>query len=125
MTRRGSLLLGVLAGTLFMSACDHSSEPASSPAPTPTQRQATAPSAIAPTAQQEVEPKQVTIAFAGDIHFEGVLRDRLDDPATALAPVTGTLAAADVAVVNLETSVGTGGRASPASGSRSRHPRLR
>jgi len=111
LTRRGSLLLGVLAGTLFVSACDRSSEPEPSPAPTP--RQGTTPSAIGRTAQQPVEPKQVTIAFAGDIHFEGVLRDRLDDPATALAPVTGTLAAADLAVVNLETSVGTGGRAEP------------
>ena len=45
----------------------------------------------------------MTIAVAGDIHFEGVLRDRLDDPATALAPATATLAAADIAIVNLET----------------------
>ena len=55
----------------------------------------------------------MTIAVAGDVHFEGVLRDRLDDPATALAPATKTLAAADVAIVNLETSVGTGGRPEP------------
>jgi poly-gamma-glutamate capsule biosynthesis protein CapA/YwtB (metallophosphatase superfamily) len=55
----------------------------------------------------------VTIAVAGDIHFEGVLRDRLDDPGTALAPATAALAAADVAVVNLETSVGEGGRPEP------------
>ena len=51
--------------------------------------------------------------MAGDVHFEGVLRSRLDDPATALAPATTALAAADVAVVNLETSVGTGGRPDP------------
>jgi len=55
----------------------------------------------------------VRIAVAGDVHFEGVLRARLDDPATALAPATATLAAADVAIVNLETSVGTGGRPEP------------
>jgi poly-gamma-glutamate synthesis protein (capsule biosynthesis protein) len=42
-----------------------------------------------------------------------VLGDRLADPATALAPVTSALAAADVAVVNLETSVGTGGTPEP------------
>jgi poly-gamma-glutamate synthesis protein (capsule biosynthesis protein) len=52
----------------------------------------------------------VTVAVAGDVHFEGALRDRLEDPATALAPVGTTLGAADVAVVNLETSVGEGGR---------------
>jgi poly-gamma-glutamate capsule biosynthesis protein CapA/YwtB (metallophosphatase superfamily) len=57
--------------------------------------------------------RPVTIAVAGDVHFEGSLRERLDDPATALAPATATLAAADVAIVNLETSVGAGGRPDP------------
>lgn len=51
--------------------------------------------------------------MAGDIHFEGVLADRLRDPATALAPAAGALAAADLAIVNLETSVGTRGRPDP------------
>lgn len=55
----------------------------------------------------------LTIAVAGDVHFEGALRDRLDRPATALAPATATLAAADVAIVNLETSLGVGGRPEP------------
>ncbi len=55
----------------------------------------------------------MTIAVAGDIHFEGVLRQRLDNPATALSPATSTLAAADVAMVNLETSIGFGGRPEP------------
>jgi poly-gamma-glutamate capsule biosynthesis protein CapA/YwtB (metallophosphatase superfamily) len=55
----------------------------------------------------------VTIALAGDVHFEGALRDRLGDPTTALAPVTAALAAADVAVVNLETSIGQGGAPEP------------
>lgn len=55
----------------------------------------------------------MTIAVAGDIHFEGALRGRLGRPATALAPATATLAAADLAVVNLETSLGVGGRPAP------------
>ncbi|WP_298520281.1 CapA family protein [uncultured Nocardioides sp.] len=58
-------------------------------------------------------PDDVVIAVAGDVHFEGALRDRLADPSTALAPVTSTLAAADLAIVNLETSIGTGGRPEP------------
>ena len=58
-------------------------------------------------------PESLRIAVAGDVHFEGVLRGRLDRPATALAPVTRTLSAADVAIVNLETSLGTGGRPEP------------
>ncbi len=58
-------------------------------------------------------PRPVTIAVAGDVHFEGRLRGRLADPATALAPATSALASADVAIVNLESSVGTGGRPEP------------
>ncbi len=53
------------------------------------------------------------IAVAGDVHFEGVLAERLRDPDTALAPATAALAAADLAIVNLETSVGTGGAPEP------------
>lgn len=49
----------------------------------------------------------------GDIHFEGVLAERLRDPATALAPVREALSAADLTIANLETSVGTGGRPEP------------
>ena len=55
----------------------------------------------------------VLIAVAGDIHFEGVLAERLRDPGTALAPAAAALAAADLAIVNLETSVGTGGAPEP------------
>ena len=47
----------------------------------------------------------VTFAFGGDVHFEGSLRARLDDPSTALASIAPTLSAADVAVVNLETAI--------------------
>lgn len=54
----------------------------------------------------------IRIALAGDVHFEGVLADRLRDPATALAPAAA-LSAADLTIVNLETSVGTGGRPEP------------
>jgi poly-gamma-glutamate synthesis protein (capsule biosynthesis protein) len=59
------------------------------------------------------EPRRLTIALAGDVHFEGVLRRRLQDPATALAPVADALSAADLTIVNLETSVGSGGVPEP------------
>lgn len=55
----------------------------------------------------------MTIAFAGDMHFEGVLRARLDDPANALAPIAAQLGAADVTVVNFESAVGTSGIPEP------------
>ncbi|ACZ00319.1 CapA family protein [Thermomonospora curvata] len=56
----------------------------------------------------------VTVAFGGDVHFEGQIRARLDsDPATALGPIAETLRAADVAMVNLETAITTGGTPAP------------
>lgn len=55
------------------------------------------------------EPAAVTVAFGGDVHAEppidGVLA-RGDNPLADLAP---TLAAADIATVNVETAVGTAG----------------
>src|SRR5205823_3070333 len=52
----------------------------------------------------------VTIAFAGDTNFDGEMGSRLAaDPATAIGPFTDVLSAADVAVGNLETAIGTTG----------------
>lgn len=52
----------------------------------------------------------VTIAFAGDMNFEGVLRARLDaDPYTAVGPFAEVLRSADLAIGNLETAIAVGG----------------
>ncbi|MGQ0843904.1 MAG: CapA family protein [Sporichthyaceae bacterium] len=55
----------------------------------------------------------VTLAFAGDVHFEDSLRPRLRDPETALAPIAPTLREADLTMVNLETAITSRGRAEP------------
>ena len=89
-------------------ACTAPPPPDEAPEPPAPSTETTGPATAAPR-----PPRPLTIAVAGDVHFEGALRARLDDPATALAPVTGTLAAADLAIVNLETSVGTGGVPDP------------
>ena len=48
----------------------------------------------------------VTIAFGGDVHFEGAVASRLaNDPATTLGPIAGVLRRADLAIVNLETAI--------------------
>ena len=52
----------------------------------------------------------VTIAFAGDVHFEDHLAPIAKDP-HGLSSLTEYLATADVTVVNLETAVATGGDA--------------
>lgn len=59
------------------------------------------------------EPRPVTLAFAGDVHFEGELRPLLDDPADALSSLTPELSAADLTIVNLESSIGPGGEPEP------------
>lgn len=58
--------------------------------------------------------QSVTLAFGGDVHFEKGLRSRLDaDPDGALAPLRSLLSGADLAMVNLETSITTRGTPAP------------
>ena len=106
------LALGALCAAL--AACTSREEPA---APPPAGSSST-PSAVpseptTPTPAPEAARGPVRIAFVGDIHFEGVLADRLRDPMTALSPVRDALSAADLTIANLETSLGSGGRLEP------------
>jgi len=56
----------------------------------------------------------VTLAFAGDVHFMKLPGARLaSNPDTALGPVAAVLRRADVAMVNLETTVTTRGTPQP------------
>ncbi|MCT9932106.1 CapA family protein [Planotetraspora sp. A-T 1434] len=60
------------------------------------------------------ERRPYTISFAGDVHFEGVLRGRLNsDPRTALGPIASVLRRSDLTVLNLETAITTGGSPAP------------
>jgi poly-gamma-glutamate synthesis protein (capsule biosynthesis protein) len=57
-------------------------------------------------------PGEFTIALAGDVHFEDRTADRLAaDPATAFGVAAPVLSAADLTMVNLETSISVGGTA--------------
>jgi len=54
----------------------------------------------------------VTLAFGGDVHFEGSIRARLDaSPARLLDRIAPVLSRADIAIVNLETAVTERGEA--------------
>ena len=56
--------------------------------------------------------KPVTLAFGGDVHFEGVLESKLAaSPSKVLAPIAPVLGEADIAVANLETAVTNSGSA--------------
>lgn len=68
-----------------------------------------------PTTTSTTRPRRgsgepVTLLFGGDVHFEGGLRSKLDaNPAGMFAAIAPTLTSADVAMVNLETAIATGG----------------
>lgn len=70
-------------------------------------------SSATPTAPPSRPSRPVTIAFAGDVHFESFLAARLDDPRTAMGPLTRALARADLSILNLETAVTTRGTPEP------------
>lgn len=81
---------------------------------TPSIPLAPAPSAAvsrAPSTPASATGRAVTLAFGGDVHFEGASRQALTG---GLADITPLLSRADVAMVNLETAVTTGG--SPSGG---------
>jgi poly-gamma-glutamate capsule biosynthesis protein CapA/YwtB (metallophosphatase superfamily) len=106
-TRR-RLLVGLAAVLVLVAGCTDDPEPAkpaaaSAPSPPPATKRP------APPAEQPI-----TLAFGGDVHFEGALGERLaNDPSSALTPIAGILGAADLAMVNLETAVTTRGVAVP------------
>ena len=55
----------------------------------------------------------ITLAFAGDVHFEGRVAALLDRGDATLGPMSSALRSADVAVVNLESALTSGGSPAP------------
>jgi poly-gamma-glutamate synthesis protein (capsule biosynthesis protein) len=84
----------------------------SSPAPSVPKPSAPATSRPSPSASPSASGP-ITIAFAGDVHFAGRTAKLLDDPSTAFGPIAKQFQSADLALVNLETAVTTGGSAEP------------
>lgn len=56
---------------------------------------------------------EVTLAFAGDVHFEGRVTKLLDQPDTTFGAAAPLLSASDLAFVNLETPITSRGKAEP------------
>ncbi|WP_028649222.1 CapA family protein [Nocardiopsis sp. CNT312] len=100
----------ILAPALLLTAC-------SSEDPQDTDNEASVQSpagdSSAPTPPPEENSEPFTVAFGGDVMFEGLLEPRLNDPATAMGPIAEQLSAADLAMVNLETAVTEGGTPAP------------
>jgi poly-gamma-glutamate synthesis protein (capsule biosynthesis protein) len=55
----------------------------------------------------------ITLDFAGDVHFTGRTAALLKDPATAFGPISVLLRSADLTALNLETAVTSGGSPQP------------
>lgn len=103
MSPRGRLLPlalgGLVVGALVLTACSAAgAEPDPGPDPTASSAASTGADGVAHPAGTAV------LAFAGDVHFEGSSSSTTD-----LGSAFDVLAQADLAVVNLETAVTTGG----------------
>jgi poly-gamma-glutamate synthesis protein (capsule biosynthesis protein) len=109
--------LSLVLAVVTVAACADGDEPereearGTGPPPATSDRESAPPATVDATISPQSRP--ITIAFAGDVHFEGSLEARLDDPQTALSPIAPELSAADLTVVNLESAVGTGGNPEP------------
>jgi poly-gamma-glutamate synthesis protein (capsule biosynthesis protein) len=56
---------------------------------------------------------EITLAFAGDVHFAGRVARLLKNPATTFGPIASLLKSADFTAVNLETAVTSRGQPQP------------
>jgi poly-gamma-glutamate capsule biosynthesis protein CapA/YwtB (metallophosphatase superfamily) len=116
-SRRRRILAAALLATAAAVACsddgprlaDAASTPPPTTDPVPTTADGTsvAPPTAAPTTTEA--PRAVTIAFGGDVYGQPPVRTVLERGENPLAAVTPWLRDADVAVVNLETAVGSTG----------------
>jgi Bacterial capsule synthesis protein PGA_cap len=121
MRRHGAAFLALTA--LLLSACGGGDDPgqatpasqttgAAEASATTARPTTTAPERAGATREPTGEP--VTLAFGGDVHFEGAIGSRLAaNPATTFGPIATVLRRADLAVVNLETAITEGGTPAP------------
>ncbi|MXG89173.1 CapA family protein [Nocardioides flavescens] len=95
---------GLVAGTLLLAACDGGAREATSP-----ERRTTASPSASPAAVEE-DPATLTLAFAGDVHFEGGFTGLPGWDRATLGPMSPVLRDADLAMVNLEAALTDAGR---------------
>jgi poly-gamma-glutamate capsule biosynthesis protein CapA/YwtB (metallophosphatase superfamily) len=62
---------------------------------------------------QQAATADITLAFAGDVHFTERTAKLLGDPATAIGETSAVFQKADLAMLNLETSIAAGGKPEP------------
>ncbi len=100
--------VAALGAALTLTACTQSGEPPETrPGDEPSSSETTG--ASSPTGDR----RPVTLAFAGDAHFEFHLTRLFRNPGAGLGPIDDVLSDADVTVVNLETAITTRGQQEP------------
>ncbi|WP_433087914.1 CapA family protein [Dactylosporangium sp. CA-052675] len=99
-----------LVAVVLVAGC--SAAPVASAPPSPSAARSPSPPGAPPDSPSPA-PVDLTLAFAGDVHFTGRTAGLLRDPATAVGPMAPVLAAADLAVVNLESAVTERGTPEP------------
>jgi hypothetical protein len=100
--------VAALGAALMLTACtQYDEQPGLRPGDEPTGSETTG--ASSPTRDRG----PVTLAFAGDAHFEFHLTRLFRNPAAGLGPIDDVLSDADVTVVNLETAITTRGAPEP------------
>jgi poly-gamma-glutamate capsule biosynthesis protein CapA/YwtB (metallophosphatase superfamily) len=106
------LLAAALGAVTALAACSSSPPPRH-----PAGASATASPSATATASTSTSgpsgPRSITLAFAGDVHFATKLAPLLDHPHRALTSLQPYLGGADLAMVNLETSITTRGAPEP------------
>jgi poly-gamma-glutamate capsule biosynthesis protein CapA/YwtB (metallophosphatase superfamily) len=85
----------------------------SAPAPRAARTEPAAASPVVRQSHAAAASGDITLAFAGDVHFTGRVARLLANPATTFGPITSVLRAADFTAVNLETAVTSRGRPQP------------
>jgi poly-gamma-glutamate synthesis protein (capsule biosynthesis protein) len=98
-TRR---LFAVLAALALLAGCSAPAAPEWTPG-----------NSSGPRITSQPGPPTITLDFAGDVHFTERTLKLLDNPTTAFGPVATIFKQADIAMVNLETSVTARGTAEP------------
>lgn len=94
---------------VLLAACSATAAP-SSPAASPS---SSAVAAASPSVAASPSPVDLTLVFAGDVHFMDRTATLLKNPATAFGPIASQLSAADLTIVNLETAITSRGTAEP------------
>src|SRR5215470_7517397 len=105
------LVVGLLVGPPPYRTVVHGTGTLALPGPPP---QAPAPVARPPAGRQPAAGAvEVTMAFAGDVHFAGRTAGRVALGPDVLGPIGRTLAAADIGMVNLESAITERGTEEP------------